>query len=86
MATVEMKVPILIAVSPIAPVLPARAEPWVVQTPQPAPLLVQGIVDHIEEARLKTVAFIGFSDAFGDLMYNSLVQSAAGADIKVAAN
>jgi len=84
-AAVEMKVP-MIAVSPIAPVPPGEGGPWVVQTPQPAPLLVQGIVDHMKKRGLKTVAFIGFSDAFGDLMYNSLVQSAAGADIKVVAN
>src|SRR5882672_1655665 len=81
-AAVEMKVP-MIAVSPIAPVPPGEGGPWVVQTPQPAPLLVQDIVDHMKKRGLKTVAFIGFSDAFGDLMYNSIVQSAAGADIKV---
>ena len=84
-AAVEMKVP-MIAVSPIAPVPPGEGGPWVVQTPQPAPLLVQDIVDHMKKRGLKTVAFIGFSDAFGDLMYNSLVHSAAGADIKVVAN
>ena len=35
---------------------------------------------------LKTVAFIGFSDAFGDLMYNSLEQSVKTTDIKIIAN
>src|SRR5439155_11020162 len=84
-AAIEMKIP-MIAVSPIAPVPPGDAGPWVVQTPQPTPLLVQGIVDHMKAKGLKTVAFIGFSDAFGDLMYNSLGQSAKTADIKVIAN
>jgi branched-chain amino acid transport system substrate-binding protein len=56
----------------------------VVQTPQPAPLLVKGIVDHMKGRGLKTVAFIGFSDAFGDLMYDSLVQNAKAADAKAA--
>ncbi|GIQ76954.1 ABC transporter substrate-binding protein [Bradyrhizobium sp. RD5-C2] len=84
-AAIEMKIP-MIAVSPIAPVPPGDGGPWVVQTPQPTPLLVQGIVDHMKTRGLKTVAFIGFSDAFGDLMYDSLSQSAKAADIKVIAN
>ena len=82
---IEMKMP-MIAVSPIAPVPPGDGGPWVVQTPQPTPLLVQGIVDHMKAKGLKTVAFIGFSDAFGDLMYNSLEQSAKTTDIKIIAN
>src|SRR5246500_3469548 len=84
-AAIEMKVPML-AVSPIAPVPAGDGGPWVVQTPQPTPLLVQGIVDHMKTRGLKTVAFIGFSDAFGDLMYDALAQSAKAADIKVVAN
>jgi branched-chain amino acid transport system substrate-binding protein len=35
---------------------------------------------------VKTVAFLGFSDAFGDLMYNSLVSEAKAAGINVVAN
>ncbi|MDU2927032.1 MAG: ABC transporter substrate-binding protein, partial [Bradyrhizobium sp.] len=46
-AAIEMKVP-MIAVSPIAPVPSGDGGPWVVQTPQPTPLLVQGIVDHMK--------------------------------------
>src|SRR5215470_13192052 len=84
-AAIEMKVP-MVAVSPIAPVPPGDGGPWVVQTPQPTPLLVEGIVDHMKQRGLKTVAFIGFSDAFGDLMYDSLLQSAKAVDIKVIAN
>ena len=84
-AAIELKIP-MIAVSPIAPVPSGEGGPWVVQTPQPTPLLVQGIVDHMKARGLKTVAFIGFSDAFGDLMYDSLSQSAKAADIKVIAN
>ena len=84
-AAIEMKIP-MIAVSPIAPVPLGDGGPWVVQTPQPTPLLVQGIVDHMKARGVKTVAFIGFSDAFGDLMYDSLAQSAKAADIKVIAN
>ena len=84
-AAIEMKIP-MIAVSPIAPVPPGDGGPWVVQTPQPTPLLVQGVVDHMKARGVKTVAFIGFSDAFGDLMYDSLSQSAKAGEIKVIAN
>jgi len=84
-AAIEMKVP-MIAVSPIASVPAGEGGPWVVQTPQPMPLLVQGVVDHMKARGLKTVAFIGFSDALGDLLYDSLLQSAKAADIKVIAN
>ncbi|MDE5442501.1 ABC transporter substrate-binding protein [Bradyrhizobium sp. CSA207] len=84
-AAIEMKVP-MIAVSPIASVPAGEGGPWVVQTPQPMSLLVQGIVDHMKAHGLKTVAFIGFSDALGDLLYDSLSQSAKAADIKVIAN
>lgn len=84
-AAIEMKVP-MIAVSPIASVPAGEGGPWVVQTPQPMTLLVQGIVDHMKTHGLKTVAFIGFSDALGDLLYDSLSQGAKAADIKVIAN
>ncbi|MCK1708864.1 MULTISPECIES: ABC transporter substrate-binding protein [unclassified Bradyrhizobium] len=84
-AAIEMKVP-MIAVSPIAPVPAGEGGPRVVQTPQPMPLLVQGIVDHMKAHGVKMVAFIGFSDALGDLLYDSLSQSAKAADIKVIAN
>jgi branched-chain amino acid transport system substrate-binding protein len=87
MATVavEMKVP-MIALSPIAPVAAGEGGPWVVQVPQPAPLLVKGIVDHMKEKGVKSVGYVGFSDAFGDLMYDSLVQNANAAGIKVSSN
>jgi branched-chain amino acid transport system substrate-binding protein len=84
-AAIEMMVP-MIAVSPIAPVPAGDGGPWVVQTPQPMPLLVQGVVDHLKERGLKTVAFIGFSDALGDLLYDSLDLNAKTAGIKIVAN
>lgn len=81
----ELKVP-MIAISPIAPPPVGEGGPWVVQTPQPAPLLVDAIVQHMKGKGIKSVAFLGFSDAFGDLMYNSLVETATAAGIKVTAN
>jgi branched-chain amino acid transport system substrate-binding protein len=40
----------------------------------------------MKKSGVKTVAFIGFSDALGDLAYDSLVKSADAAGIKVVAN
>ena len=40
----------------------------------------------MKKSGVKTVAFIGFSDALGDLAYDSLVKSAEAAGIKVVAN
>jgi branched-chain amino acid transport system substrate-binding protein len=87
MATIasQLKTP-MVAVSPVAAVPQAEGGPWVVQIPQPASILVHGIVDHMKKNGVKTVAFLGFSDAFGDLMYNSLVSEAKAAGINVVAN
>ena len=40
----------------------------------------------MQKAGVKTVAYIGYSDAWGDLVYNALLQSVKGTDIKVIAN
>ena len=81
----ELKTP-MVAVSPIPPPPKDEGGPWVVQIPQPAPLLIRGIVDHMAANEVKTVAFIGFGDAFGDLMYESLSKLSNGTSIKIVAN
>lgn len=87
MATVaaELKVP-MIAISPIAEPPKSDGGPWVVQIPQPQKLLAQGIVADMKRRNVKTVGFIGFSDALGDLMYDSLSAAARDAGIKVVNN
>ena len=81
----ELGVP-MVAVSPLASVPQGKDGPWAVQIPQPAPILVRGIVDHMKANNLKTIAFFGFADAFGDLMYNSLAKAIEGTDIKIVGN
>ncbi len=81
-AGIELKTPV-IAVSPIAPPPVGAGGPWVVQIPQPQSLLADGVVADMKARGVKTVGFIGFSDALGDLMHNSLVKSATDAGIKV---
>ena len=87
MATVatELKVP-MIAISPIAEPAKSDGGPWVVQIPHPQKLLAQGVVADMKRRNVKTVGFIGFSDALGDLMHDSLTAAAQEAGIKVINN
>ncbi|MDE2361920.1 MAG: ABC transporter substrate-binding protein [Hyphomicrobiales bacterium] len=78
----ELQTP-MVAVSPIAPPPPGVGGPWVVQIPQPQTLLAKGVVNDMNARKLKTIGFIGFSDALGDLMHNSLVSAVKDTDVKV---
>jgi branched-chain amino acid transport system substrate-binding protein len=73
-------------ISPTPVVIPGADGAWTVTVSQPFPLMVAAVVDRMKKAGVKTVAFIGFSDALGDLAYDSLVKSAEPAGIKIVAN
>jgi branched-chain amino acid transport system substrate-binding protein len=79
----ELNTP-LISPTPVTIATPEGA--WTVTVSQPFPLMVAGVVDRMQKSGVKTVAFIGFSDALGDLAYDSLMKSAAAVGIKVVAN
>ena len=79
----ELNTP-LISPTPVTIAGPEGA--WTVTVSQPFPLMVAGVVERMKKSGVKTVAFIGFSDALGDLAYDSLVKSADAAGIKVVAN
>ena len=69
------------------PVTIAGAEgAWTVTVSQPFPMMVAAVVERMKLSGVKTVAFIGFSDALGDLAYDSLLKSAEAAGIKVVSN
>jgi branched-chain amino acid transport system substrate-binding protein len=59
---------------------------WQITVPQPAPLMVAANIAHMKAAGIKRVAFIGFADAWGDLVYNALIATAAPAGIEVITN
>ncbi|WP_193758051.1 ABC transporter substrate-binding protein [Pseudacidovorax intermedius] len=59
---------------------------WMVTLPQPAPLMVSAVVERMKKSGVKTVGYIGFSDAWGDLVYDALQKSAEPAGIKVVSN
>ena len=66
--------------------LPGEDGAWMVTLPQPAPLMVNAIVERMKKSGVKTVGYIGFSDAWGDLVYDSLVPAAKAAGIQVVTN
>lgn len=79
----ELKTP-LISPTPVS--LPGPEHDWTVVTSQPFELMVAAVVKRMKAEAVKTVAFIGFSDALGDLAYDSLVRSAGEQGIEVVAN
>lgn len=66
--------------------LPGEDGAWMVTVPQPAPLMVAAVVEHMKAKGIKSVGFIGFSDAWGDLVYGALTATAEPAGIKVTTN
>ncbi len=73
-------------ISPTPVTLPGPEGAWTVSVSQPFPLMVAAVVERMKRSGVRTVAYIGFSDALGDLAYDSLVKSAEPAGIKVVAN
>lgn len=51
---------------------PADNSQWLIAIPQPANLWVGALVKDMLKRKVKTVAFIGFSDPWGDICYNAL--------------
>lgn len=80
----ELKVP-FIAVSPIQPTADP-ANQWAIAIPQPAPLLVKVVADRMKRDGVKKVGYIGFSDAWGDLVYNGAKTAEGRGDIEVVTN
>ncbi|MGJ7498164.1 ABC transporter substrate-binding protein [Variovorax sp. RT4R15] len=60
--------------------------PWVVTVAQPPQLMIDAVVDRMKRDGVKTVGYIGFTDAWGDLVYNALMKAAPAAGIKVVSN
>jgi branched-chain amino acid transport system substrate-binding protein len=79
----EQKVP-LIAISPLPPTV-GRGDGgyWALSIPQPPPLMVAAVVEQMQKAGIKSLGYIGFSDAWGDLVYNALSKTALPVGIKI---
>jgi len=79
----ETKTP-MIGLTPIA--LDPADNDWVVTVAQPTQLMVDAVVERMKRNGVKTVGYIGFSDAWGDLVYAALNKAADKAGIKVVSN
>jgi branched-chain amino acid transport system substrate-binding protein len=79
----ETKTP-MIALTPLA--LQGADAEWTVTVAQPTDLMVAAVVDRMKKSGVKTVAYIGFSDTWGDLVYNALMKATEPAGIKVVTN
>ncbi|MDR5810354.1 ABC transporter substrate-binding protein [Caballeronia sp. LZ019] len=72
------------AASIVEPMDSKRA--WVYKTPQNDILMATAIAQHMANHGVKTVAFIGFSDAYGESWFKEFSKAADLAKVKVVAN
>lgn len=79
----DAKVP-MIGLTPIQ--LDPAENGWVFTVAQPTQLMIDAVVERMKKDGVKTVGYIGFSDAWGDLVYNALMKAAPTAGIKVLGN
>jgi branched-chain amino acid transport system substrate-binding protein len=81
----ELKVP-MIAISPITVPPTATGDRWGIAVPQPPSLMVKVVADRMTRDGVKNVGYIGFSDAWGDLVYSGAKSAEAAGGIKVLTN
>ncbi|MDM0041780.1 ABC transporter substrate-binding protein [Variovorax sp. J22G21] len=74
----------MIGLTPIS--LDPAENPWVMTVAQPPQLMIDAVVDRMKRDGVKTVGYIGFTDAWGDLVYNALMKATPAAGIKVVSN
>lgn len=70
----------------IAPVgVPADQERWVFRLPQGFSVMAHPIVEHMKKAGVKTVGFLGYTDAYGESWLKEFIAQGEKAGIKVVA-
>lgn len=73
-----------IALCPI-PIDPAK-QAFLFAVPQPISLMTDAVVEHMRANNVRSVGFIGFTDAWGDLTLRSITNSAKAAGITITSN
>ncbi|HET6223332.1 MAG TPA: ABC transporter substrate-binding protein [Dongiaceae bacterium] len=81
----ELRVP-MIAISPISVAANDAGDRWAIVMPQPPTLMVKVVVDRMKRDGVKQFAYIGFSDAWGDLVYNGAQKPAEADGLKILTN
>lgn len=74
----------LIGLTPI--LLDPAENAWVMTVAQPTQLMIDAVVERMKRNGVKSVGYIGFSDAWGDLVYAALTKAAAAQGITVLGN
>ncbi len=80
----ESKTP-MIALTPIPPLTPDRQQ-WTFVVPQTTELMMSAVMQHMKSKGIKTAGYIGFSDTWGDLVYNAITALAPADGIKIVTN
>lgn len=73
----------MIAMAPVP--VPAQREPWVFRTPQNVRLMADALVGNMKSKGIKTLGFIGYSDAYGEVWLKMLKPSLQAAGIELTA-
>jgi branched-chain amino acid transport system substrate-binding protein len=81
----ELHVP-FIGISPVNLPIPKDGHPWGIAVPQTPTLMVKVIADRMHREGIKTAGFIGFSDSWGDLVYNGAKVAEKAGDFQVTSN
>ena len=79
----ELKTP-QIALSPVA--APPNKLEWTFPVPQPVPVMMEVVAEHMKAHKVKSVGYIGFSDSWGDLVLKGLQTQAEPSGISIIAN
>lgn len=66
----ESKTPLIVK-APLAPLDPARLA-WVFQTPQNIGIMASAIADHMAAHGVKSMGFIGYADAYGEVWLKAM--------------
>jgi branched-chain amino acid transport system substrate-binding protein len=83
----EAQTPMLAPVGTVAVVLPMDdKKKWVFKTTQNDNLICDALIGHMKKVGVKTAAFIGYSDAYGESWHQEFMSQTAAAGIKVVAD
>lgn len=72
-----------IAISPVG--VPPEQEKWLFRLPQGFAVMAHPVVEHMKKNGVKTVGFLGYTDAYGELWLKEFTAQAEKAGIKVVA-
>ena len=80
----EGKTP-LIALTPMPPLAPDRLH-WTIIVPQTTELMMSAVAEHMKSKGIKSAGYIGFSDTWGDLVYNAVTGMSPNYGFKLVTN